>query len=219
MGAAIPLLVEALSAPALSADEAWWAIYAQAFPAREREPRQVIIRSLERGVGMAFRARRGATTVGLASAHLLKSVPAVFLVYVATAPEARGTGAGRALVDRTWQRGAAALQAQHLDAGGLIWEIEDPDGAVGDLLRAERQARLRFFQGLGGQLLARPYMQPPVDGVAPVPMRLMYRPAPGTPIPADASIDDLVRAIYFEKYGELNGIPSQVLSNLLDNAP
>ena len=208
-------LVEALPAPELSRDEVWWAIYAQAFPSREREPREVIIRSLERGVGIALRARRAATTVGLATAHLLKTVPAVFLVYVATAPDARGAGGGRALVEHAWQLGAAELQAKNLDPTGLIWEIEDPDAAVGELERAERQKRVRFFRRLGGELLARSYMQPPVDGVAPVPMRLMYRPAPGSHLPTEPAVDALVRAIYFEKYGDLNGIPVSVLSDLL----
>jgi GNAT superfamily N-acetyltransferase len=198
------LVVEAVSASELSRDETWWAIYAQAFPSREREPREVIVRSLEQHVGIALRARRGATMVGLATAHLLKTVPAVFLVYVATAPHARGGGAGRALVERTWQLGNAELQANSLDPLGMIWEIEDSDAA-----------RLRFFRWLGGELLARPYMQPPVDGVAPVPMRLMYRPAPGSQLPTEPAVDALVRAMYLEKYGDLNGIPVTVLSDLL----
>src|SRR5688500_696655 len=187
----MPLLVEPLPAPELCRDETWWAIYAQSFPSREREPRDVIVRSVERSVGIALRARRGATTVGLATAHLLKAVPAVFLVYVATTPEARGSGGGRALAETTWQLGAAELRARNLDPTGLIWEIEDPDADADESERAERQGRVHFFRRLGGQMLARPYMQPPVDGVAPVPMRLMYRPATGSALPTAPAVDAL----------------------------
>jgi hypothetical protein len=175
----------------------------------------VIVRSVERSVGIALRARRGATTVGLATAHLLKAVPAVFLVYVATAPDARGVGGGRALVETIWQLGAAELRAKNLDPTGLIWEVDDPDADADESQRAQRQGRVHFFQRLGGQILARRYMQPPVDGVAPVPMRLMYRPAAGSPLPTEPVVDALVRAIYFEKYGDLNGIDVRVLSALL----
>ena len=131
----------------------------------------------------------------------------------------RRTRAARAAVARSWNsRGSSApqsSQAKNLDPTGLIWEIEDPDAAVDELERAERQKRVRFFRCLGGELLARRYMQPPVDGVAPVPMRLMYRPAPGSHLPTEPAVEALVRAIYFEKYGDLNGIPVSVLSDLL----
>ena len=212
-----PLLVEALSVSELAGDETWWTIYAQSFPSREREPRDVIVRSLERRVGIALRARRNATTVGLATAHLLKSIPAVFLVYVATTPEARGAGVGRALVEQAWQLGAGQLRSTDLEPMGLIWEIEDPDAHVDAGERARRQDRLRFFQRLGAELLTTPYTQPPVDGVAPVSMRLMYRPASGSPLPSALIVDALVRAIYFEKYRDLNEIPVHVLLNLLNS--
>jgi hypothetical protein len=209
------ILIEELRAPELASDETWWAIYEHSFPSREREPREVILRSVERHVGVALRARRAATTIGLATAHLLETTPAVFLVYVATAQQSRGAGGGRALVEELWRLGAARLRANDLDPLGLIWEIEDPDAAADEAERAERQRRIRFFRALGGEMLSRPYIQPPIDGVAPVAMRLMFRPAPGSQLPNEPVVEALVRAMYFEKYGDLNGIPVGVLADLL----
>jgi hypothetical protein len=78
-----------------------------------------------------------------------------------------------------------------------------------------RRRRVLFFQRQGGAILSRPYRQPPVNGTEPVPMQLMYRPSRGVTMPDAATVEALVRAMYFEKYGWVNGIPSQTLQGLL----
>ena len=57
-------------------------------------------------------------------------------------------------------------------------------------------------------------VQPPVDGHTLVPMRLMFRPALGQELPAGAATENLIRAIYFEKYHAINKIPSSTLERL-----
>lgn len=208
------LLFEPLDVTELVLDADWWAIYEGAFPSGEREPRAVILDSIARNVGVAVRARRDGTTVGLATAHILRTPPAVFLVYVAMAEGSRRGGGGRALVEHAWQLGAARLKAEGADAIGMIWEVDDPD-AGSDAERVRRQNRVMFFRKLGGELLPRYYLQPPVDGVAPVPMRLMYRPAAGSTLPDEPAIEGLVHAIYFEKYKAVNRIPADTLGRLL----
>jgi hypothetical protein len=209
------VLCESLTAGDLDRDRDWWAIYETAFPAREREPRAVILDSLHRRLGIAVRARRGDATVGVATAHVLKAPPAIFLVYLAMAKHARGAGGGRALFECTWQLGAARLNEEGSRAIGMIWEVDDPVEVQDEVERSVRDRRIAFFKRLGGDLLPRDYMQPPVDGVAAVPMRLMYRPAPGGQSVGNPPIEALVRAIYFEKYGAVNHIPADALSRLL----
>jgi GNAT superfamily N-acetyltransferase len=209
------MLVETLTAGELIRDQAWWVLYTEAFPASEREPQEVILRSVTWDVGLAFRARHHGTTVGLATVHLLKRPPAVFLVYVAIADAFRGGGLGRQLVSTAWELAAERLKTDTAGAGGLIWEVDDPEDPSSEAETGKRQGRVRFFRRLGGEMLSRSYLQPPVDGVAPVPMRLMYRPAAGSPWPSPPEIEALVHAIYFEKYGSVNGISATVLSDLL----
>jgi GNAT superfamily N-acetyltransferase len=198
---------------ALSADAAWWELYVAAFPPAEREPPAVILRSIDGGGGAALRARSDGRTVGLATIQLLRRPAVVFLVYLAIDDSLRGRGMGGRLLEAAWEAG----RSRFLEAGtttiGMVWEVDIPrQTPAGDAGCAESR-RVRFFQRHGGRLLAEPYFQPPVNGTVPVPMQLMYRPADAqTGVPSAA---DVVRAIYFEKYGPANGIPDGVLSRLL----
>lgn len=209
-------VIESLTAQELRRDEAWWRIYADSFPANEREPPEVILESLSRGVGMALRARRQGSTSGLASSHLLEDPAAVFLVYLAVAELERGQGTGAALLQDAWQAGADRLRERGLSPLGLVWEV-DP-GEDDTPVAEERRQRLAFFRRHQGQVLERPYLQPPVDGIAAVPMTLMFRPAAGHATPAPQTMDAIVRAIYFEKYGALNGIERSTLEQLLSRS-
>jgi hypothetical protein len=152
-------------------------------------------------------------TTGLATTHLLTHPPAVFLIYLAAARGERSRGIGSELFRFSWDCGKSRLQAQGLRPLGLIWEIDplrpDADDA------AARQRRVDFFRRQGGRVLEREYLQPPVNGITPVPMTLMFRPDDGEALPAEATVDELVRAIYFDKYGTVNGIDRSLLEDLL----
>ena len=202
-----------LSAQELRGDETWWRIYEDSFPASQREPPDVIVKSVLREAGMAFRVRQHGVTCGLAATHLLKGPAAVFLVYLAVARGARNRGAGGELFELAWQSGATRLHAQGLQPLGLIWEVDSPQPTTKEA--DARQRRIAFFQRHGGKLLRRPYFQPPVGGVTAVPMTLMFRPAKGEEIPTWESVTALVRSIYFEKYGAFNGIDRSILEKLL----
>jgi hypothetical protein len=205
--------VESVTAEELIVDEGWWRIYEDSFPAAERESRDVIVKSIVQGGGMAFRARRLGVTIGLATTHLLKDPPAVFLVYLAVDRGERNQGTGGELLESAWEFGIRRLTAQELQPVGLIWEVDPPDRTARDA--SARMRRIAFFERHGGKVLDRPYMQPPLDGTVPVPMRLMLRPAVDRRVQAAQTVEALVRAMYFEKYGAINGIERRVLEELL----
>ncbi|MEN6631725.1 MAG: hypothetical protein ABFD84_04810 [Candidatus Polarisedimenticolia bacterium] len=217
-GAASPVEIETLDAAALAADDGLWRLYDAAFPADEREPRAVVVRSLELGVGLALRARRGERTGGLALAHLLRDPAAVFLVYLAVDPASRGWGIGRALFEETWRRGAERLRAGKRTPLGLVWEVDEREDASG-AARGSLAARTAFFARQGGAAQPGPYVQPPIAGPAPIPMRLFFRAAPGTRGPFDrAFARRLARAIHLEKYGAVNGVGRATLDALRDES-
>ncbi len=216
MPEALPdLTFDSPSADALAADAAFWQLYDSSFLSNEREPRDVILDSLRNGVAFAVRARAGAHTVGLAIAHLLREPPTLFLVYLAVAPELRSRHIGAALFEKVWTIGAERYVEWGLKPTGVVWEVEIPERALGEQGLQDRRRRIAFFERLGAHVLPRPYVQPPVDGIAPVPMHLMFRPAPGGSLPDDSALSALIRAIYFEKYHTANGIPPPVLQELL----
>jgi hypothetical protein len=208
------IAVESIDAEELSGDETWWQIYKDSFPASQREPPDVILKSLRRGVGMALRACLQGKTSGLATTHLLRDPPAVFIVYLAVARGERSRGIGGELLRSAWQAGAERLRTQGRQPIGLIWEVDQPqfDGGQGDAALR----RIAFFEQHGGELLKRPYLQPPLHGMVAVPMSLMFRPAKGNGTPTPAIVEGMVRAIYLDKYETINGIDRGILERLLN---
>jgi GNAT superfamily N-acetyltransferase len=197
----------------LERDGSLWEIYRDSFPADEREPEAVIVDSVRKQVGLAFRARRDDVTIGIATTHLLENPAAVFLVYLAIHRGDRGGGLGGALLDYAWSESKSRSQERKQDPLGLVWEVDSPEIPTGTAEQLHRERRIAFFQRQGGVVLPRTYFQPPVNGTAPVPMQLMFRSS--APIPDQSTADALVHAMYFEKYGAVNGIPSSILTNLL----
>jgi GNAT superfamily N-acetyltransferase len=207
------IAIESIDAEELSGDETWWQIYKNSFPASQREPPDVILKSLRRGVGMALRACLKGKTSGLATTHLLRDPAAVFIVYLAVARGERSRGIGGELLRSAWQAGAERLRTQGRQPIGLIWEVDRPqlDGGEGDAALR----RIAFFEQHGGELLKGPYLQPPLHGMVAVPMSLMFRPAKGKGTPTPAIVEGMVRAIYLDKYEAINGIDREILERLL----
>lgn len=184
-------------------------MYDEAIPSEEREPREVIAESIRRGVGVAAVLRQGERAVAMATVHLLRDPDAVFLVYLAVRRDLRGGGLGGRTLEAVLAAGRARLRDAGVEPVGGVWECDDPARAEG-AERERRERRLRFFAHHGGRVLDAPYIQPPVDGVNPVPMVLVWR-----PWTVDApEVRPLVDAIYDQKYGAVNGIPSPLLDKL-----
>ena len=209
------ITIEDATPAALRDDAGFWQLYAASFARAEREPADVILRSIEQGPGFTLRALADGRTVGLATCHVLEEPAATFLVYLAVDPARRSRHLGRALFDAADRSGAARLIERGRVTSGIAWEIEDPTADVSPSERNVRQGRLRFFEKLGGRMLDTPYFQPPVDGHTLVAMRLMFRPAVGQSVPTGAATEKLIRAIYFEKYHAINKIPSSTLERLV----
>ena len=213
------LTFDSPAAAELESDAAFWRIYALSFPSGEREPAAAILATVKNGAGFAVRARAAGVTVGLACAHILHDPHALFLVYLAVTPEMRSGGVGTALFSRAWDTAALSRAGTAAPCEGAVWEVEIPELAPNPTEGAQRRRRLAFFGRLGAHLLPQPYLQPAIDGIAPVPMRLMYRPAPGGSWPDTPKTAALVRAIYFQKYGAINGITDAALEDLLRRVP
>lgn len=204
----------------LEADGAFWELYEASFRPWLREPREVILESLRRGAGMAIGASNGTETVGLATFHLLEDPPALFLVYLAVKPALRGQRLGGELLERSFELAFDRLRERGIEPVGAIWEVDDPALATTEIQRERRHRRIGFFQRHGGLLLDTAYWQPPlVEGTAPLPMCLVFRPEGGRGEPAQEEIGRLVRAIYVEKYGRLNGLDEGLIEDLVARFP
>lgn len=208
-----PLHFHILDERSLAGDAGWWELYAEAFAPEEREPRAVILKGVRSGAALAVSAEQDGRTAGLAVVHLLRRPPAVFLVYLAVSLELRGQGSGSELLRYALRAGSEALSLVH--ACAWVCEVTSPGVDATEEQRVYHHRLLRFYARHGGQVLAQPYVQPPVDGRTIVPMTLVFGPAPGASLPDEAETDALIRAIYREKYGAVNGIPEAQLDECL----
>lgn len=208
-----PLRFHILDEHLLAGDADWWELYAEAFAPEEREPRAVILNGVRAGAALAVSAEHGGRAAGLAVVHLLRNPAAVFLVYLAVAPELRDQGAGSNLLQYALQAGSDALSSN--PPCPWVCEVTIPGADAPEEQWVYHQRLLRFYGRHGGQVLAHPYVQPPVDGRTIVPMTLVYGPAPGDPHLGQHETEALIRAIYREKYGAVNGIPDAQLDECL----
>jgi GNAT superfamily N-acetyltransferase len=178
--------------PTLNGDGRLWGIYAESFPVSEHEPKDVIMNSVRLGSGMAFRAVQDGRTVAMATTHILRSIPAMFLVYLAVDPDLRGAGAGGRLLE--FINGSKAVHGNR----GLVWETDRVEDADTDGDRSARERRLRFFQHHGGKVVCGTYHQPALDGIAPAPMNILFRASADGLEPQ--SVRSLIHSIYFENH-------------------
>lgn len=197
----------------LRVDTEFWEIYATSFSGVETEPPEAIYRSLRLGSGLAFRARRADHTVAMATCQILTGFRCLFLVYIAVRSDMRGNRVGGNLFEFIVQAGVENIPGLL----GVVWEV-DPieDSAVPDEIE-RRTRRIRFFEQHKGRGIDRRYVQPAVDGKTTVPMQLLFRSTQdgGTPNELDSRVDDLIQAIYLEKYAAINGIAREHLNDLM----
>ena len=198
----------------LQRDDALWELYDCSFPASEREPHDVILKTVRDEAGLVVRARSEGKTNGFSVVHLLTGPPpAVFLVYLAIRPAYRSRGLGSELFEETWRLASARQADDKPTSSGMIWEVEIPELAKTADERDGRRKRIRFFERLGASVMEAQYEQPPVDGKGTVPMHLMFKPAESA-LPDAAKTRSLVDAMYKEKYERQNGIDAQTIKEL-----
>lgn len=200
----------------LQADITWWDLYHETFSGEEKEPPHTILNSLDKGVGLAFRVSNKEKTIGLATVHLLTNPAAVFLVYLAIAPEARNKQIGSHFFDYIYQTGAAKLKEMGYRSVGFVWEITAKQTHDAEEVDAFNR-KVNFFQQNGGALLPYKYYQPPLNGKNKVPMHVMFRPGDEGVTMEATNPSELIQAIYFEKYAAVNFINHQLLHELLQD--
>lgn len=185
------------------------------FPITERDAKPQLIRAVEENLATAGAYKLNGTTAAIIVFYLMSSTstPFVFLNYIAVAQAARNLGLGRRLLNLLVNEIRQKI-LKEVRYTALVWEIEDPDDGKDAQEKQLRQRRLQFYSREGAQLFQHKFIQPPIDGVHCVPMRLMYLELESTSN-FHAYEKEITQAIYFEKYAVVNQIQPTLLQNLL----
>lgn len=159
--------IELLSTPAQ-----WESLYdnvlARSFPEAELDSRATLMAALDSGHLTALGvAAPGATTpgsparIGAGVMYLVRDHVALIL-YLASAPELRGSGIGGALL------GQAVARARFTSGVEFVLaEVEHPAHHRASDAFGDPAARLRFYARRGARALAAPYFQPGIGPGAP----------------------------------------------------
>jgi hypothetical protein len=179
------------------------AIYEDAFPSALRVPFAELAQACD--LDRMLVALDGPAPVGLASLRLLPSASWSFLRYFAVVAGSRSQGVGR----RFWPLVQAAVRASGWP-DRIVFEVEDPDEAVGD--QAEqlvRRRRIRFWGGCGAEMLPVPgYVLPDYTGCGMTEPILLMASEPGTGSPCSGNaLRSVVLAIYTDRYGLTSNDP------------
>ncbi len=141
----------------------------------------------------------------------MRALPFIYLSHIAVAKAMRSKGLGNQLLNLLIERARTISTSPSYFA--MVWEVEDPKHALNANDKTLRERRISFYQKAGAKFLPGQFIQPPVDGIHSIPMRLMY-----CPLNLDRDIysqeKEIMHAIYFEKYHVVNKITTDIIQNL-----
>ncbi len=175
-----------------------------------------MIRSVREGKAIAIQGTNRGNTVAMAHCHLLKKPAAAFIIYLAVNEEMRRQHVGSKLFEAALEMSFQALRGEELEPLGALWEVERPELAKNSDDKDFREKRISFYEKLGGRVLDHHYILPPLaDHLAMQHLQLMFKNAPGMSDPDHATLDAIIRGIYFQRYADIDGIPKDLLRQLL----
>ena len=176
-------------------------LYTASFPASTRKPPTSLLALFDARRYRFFGASENERLLGLAFVYTSQSPPFALLDYLATQPEARRRGVGKALFEHT----AREIERTLPRAQGLLVEVDSADEKL-----------LAWY----GRLGARPiegisYLHPALDGGSPTPMQLLWLPFGGGRVTGPADLRAVVTEVFVGCHGQ--GIQDAVLARVLES--
>src|SRR5215471_6098379 len=166
-------------------------IYAEAFPANERHPLNIIKDRVKKGLNIAYIGRLNNKVVFMALLWPLKNTKFILLDYMATSSRQRGKNIGSLFMQE--MRASLEKEGKH-----FIMEIENPE--FGDN-KEEREKRVAFYRKNGAkELKSVRYILPALQRSKPTEMILMIFPPYKDEKIGVSVVKKLITQIYKELY-------------------
>lgn len=205
-------------------DEAF-ILYDAAFPEYVREDHEIFLRGIRQQESchpntyhFLVALDENNKVISIVTGHYLESVNTGFIVYLATHPEIRGQGlGGKSILKIEEVFIQDAINAGHSSLKGIILETEKETLAEDEEERLECVNRLRFFKKQHFDIVEEEkYLQPPLyTGQVPVPLYLLFKPVQLNE-KVNIDIDEMIRAMYQEKYLKVNLVPQTILTDCMN---
>jgi GNAT superfamily N-acetyltransferase len=184
----------------------------ESFPPEERDPCQVLIRSIQKGRCILYTASEKNKIIGFTTLTPLRETGIYLMEYLAVDKNSRNQGIGRKILQFIKKDLSGTKDA------GLILEVEPPDEVTG----AEREIRLRrirFYLRNGARMVldGGAYRMPNLAGEGSLPMHLMWLPIKeGRRFPAALNPLQLFTMIFTETYPgkENEGLLNTIISKI-----
>ncbi len=149
----------------LTTSTQWASLYdevlSRSFPGPELEDRSSLLAALDQGSLHALGVSTPAGHVRAGVMYLVRG-PVALILYLAAAPEFRGTGVGGALLEEAIAHARTVPGLQY-----VLAEVEHPDHHIASEAYGDPSARVRFYARHGMRVLAAPYFQPAIGPGAP----------------------------------------------------
>lgn len=199
-------------------------LYDSTFPINVRESHQTFLNGLKYGSNRKpnnFRfliGLEGEDLVSFATGHYLADVNSGFIVYIVTNPKAQSKGVGT----RTLEKLEELLNQDAVSAGNpsintIVLETETEEMAHTDEEKENCIKRSKFFKKNNYKRNTRiSYVQPPLHSEEnDVPLNLLYKRHHQNQV-IEEDINDVIKALYKEKYSLVNQIDGKILKRLLE---
>ena len=184
----------------------------ESFPPEERDPCQVLIRSIQKGKSILYTASEKNKIIGFTTLTPLKETGIYLMEYLAVDKNSRNLGIGGKILQFIKKDFSGTKET------GLILEVEPP-GEVTGSEREIRQRRIGFYLRNGAQMVRNggAYRMPNLCGEGSLPMHLMWMPIEeGRRLPAALNLLQLFTLIFTETYPENEVLLNTIISEIPD---
>lgn len=202
-----------LSAEELRGNKQWWDIYEASFPSNERDPTIDLLNAAEKQLAIVGAYFIQEKLAAILVCYKIGTPSFIFLNFIAVAQSMRNHGLGFKIFTSFLEQIKAGITPFSSQYFAAVWEVEDPDKAKTPDDKILRDRRIKFYDKAGGKFLENLFIQPAIDGLNSVPMRLMYYIF--NPEHLIHTLEkEIIHAIYFEKYQKINNIRTDVIEGL-----
>lgn len=185
-------------------------LYENSFPPEERKSFASIKVLLEKQVYCLYALELvpQCTIIGFALIMLHKKPDFLFIDNIAIDKAWQGKGYGSELIRQV----TASQSSQSL---GVFLEVEKPELADDSADRRVREKRLDFYSALGFiPFKDIPYLFP-VQNDTPIPLLLMFKPAPGVHKLTAETVKQMIKAVYYNIHSDVDNL-EDILESFMD---